>query len=179
MSDSRPTGTAATGDTRPAARAVDPDVDLHVPAQRLEWDRKRFVLPVIAAGGMLGAGARHAASQAWPAPSGSFPWATLGVNVAGCLLIGVLMVLVVEVGGTHPLLRPFAGVGVLGGFTTFSTYAVETTELLRDGDHVLALAYWGGTLALALVAVTLGVVAARGVLATTRVRRRVGSGEPS
>jgi CrcB protein len=177
MSESRPRRTAATGDTRPAARAVDPDVDLHVPDQRLEWDRKRFVLPVIAAGGMLGAGARHAASQAWPAPAGSFPWATLGVNVAGCLLIGVLMVLVVEVGGAHPLLRPFAGVGVLGGFTTFSTYAVETTELLRDGRHGLALAYWGGTLALALVAVTLGAVAARG--ATTRVRRHSGSGEPS
>ena len=123
------------GDDRPAARAVDPDVDLHVPDQRLEWDRKRFVLPVIAAGGMLGAGARHAASLAWPAPPGSFPWTTLGVNVAGCLLIGALMVLVVEVGGAHPLLRPFAGVGVLGGFTTFSTYAVETTELLRDGHH--------------------------------------------
>jgi fluoride exporter len=178
MSEFRPRRTAATGDTRPAARAVDPDVDLHVPAQRLEWDRKRFVLPVIAAGGMLGAGARHAASQAWTAPSGSFPWATLGVNVAGCLLIGVLMVLVVEVGGAHPLLRPFAGVGVLGGFTTFSTYAVETTELLRDGQHVLALAYWGGTLALALVAVTLGAASARGV-ATTRMRRRSGSGEPS
>jgi CrcB protein len=175
MSEPRPT---SSGAPRPSRGAVDPDLDLHVPDQRREWERKRFVLPVIAAGGMLGAGARHAASQAWPAPSGSVPWATLGVNVAGCLLIGVLMVLVVEVGGAHPLLRPFAGVGVLGGFTTFSTYAVETSELLRDGDHVLALAYWAGTLVLALVAVTLGVVAARGgVLAAARARQRLG--EPS
>jgi CrcB protein len=172
MSEPRPAQTT-TGAPHSAAEAIDPDVDLRVSGQRREWDRKRAVLPVIAAGGMLGAGARHAASQAWPAPADSFPWATLGVNAVGCLLIGVLMVFVVEVGGAHPLLRPFAGVGVLGGFTTFSTYAVETSQLLRYGDHVLALAYWAGTLLLALVAVTLGVVSARGgALAAARVRQR-------
>lgn len=151
---------------------VDPDVDLHVDDQRTEWSRHRFVLPVIALGGMLGATTRYAAGEAWPAPDGSFPWATLAVNVSGCLLIGVLMVVVVERGGAHPLLRPFAGVGVLGGFTTFSTYTTETGALLRADEPALALAYWLGTLVLAVAAVALGVV-------TTRAALRVPTGDPA
>jgi CrcB protein len=152
---------------------VDPDVDLRVPAQRREWSRHRFLLPVIATGGMLGAAARHGAAQAWPTDSDAMPWTTLGVNATGCLLIGALMVVVVEVGGAHPLLRPFAGVGVLGGFTTFSTYAVETDALIRAGRPGLALGYWSGTLLVALVAVAVGVVLARAAARTARqVRRR-------
>ena len=146
---------------------ADPDVDLHDPDQAREWQRHRFVLPAIALGGMLGASARHGADLLWPAKPGAVPWTTLGVNVLGCLLIGVLMVLVVEAGGAHPLWRPFAGVGVLGGFTTFSTYAVETTTLLHDGRPGLALAYWAGTLVLALVAVALGLVATRAAVRRT------------
>jgi len=140
---------------------VDPDVDLHDPGQVREWQRHRFVLPAIALGGMLGASARHGADLLWPAKPGAVPWTTLGVNVLGCLLIGVLMVLVVEVGGAHPLWRPFAGVGVLGGFTTFSTYAVETTVLLDDGHPGLAFGYVAGTVVLALAAVTVGLVTTR------------------
>lgn len=156
----------------PQPRGVDPDVDLDDPRQAREWQRHRFVLPVIAAGGMLGASARHGADLLWPARDGAVPWATLGVNVLGCLLIGVLMVLVVPSGGAHPLWRPFAGVGVLGGFTTFSTYAVETTVLLDDGHPGLAFGYWAGTLVLALAAVTLGLVATRAA-----VGRRARAGE--
>jgi CrcB protein len=158
-----------------ATGGVDPDVD--TPARHRDWRRQRFVLPVIAVGGMLGAGARYAAALAWPTRSDAVPWTTLGVNVLGCLLIGVLMVFVVEVGGAHPLLRPFAGVGVLGGFTTFSTYAVDTGSLLRAGRPGVALAYWAGTLVLALVAVVVGVVLARAGARTTarmRMRRRDG-----
>jgi len=142
-------------------RGVDPDVDLHEPGQAREWQRHRFVLPVIALGGMLGASARHGAELLWPTAGGSVPWATLGVNTLGCLLIGVLMVLVVEARGARPLWRPFAGVGLLGGFTTFSTYAVETTVLLDDGHPGLAFGYWAGTLVLALAAALLGLLATR------------------
>jgi fluoride exporter len=152
---------------------TDPDVDLHVAGQRREWTRHRFVLPAIALGGMLGAGARYAAARVWPTPDTAVPWTTLGVNAAGCLLIGVLMVFVVEVGGAHPLLRPFAGVGVLGGFTTFSTYSVDTVTLIDAGRPAVALGYWAGTLLVALAAVLAGVAVARtGVLAATRLRRR-------
>ena len=130
----------------------------------------RGVLPVIAVGGALGASARHAVELAWPSVAGTFPWATFATNVTGCLLIGVLMVWVVEAGGAHPLVRPFLGVGVLGGYTTFSTYAVQTQSLLRGGHVVTAAAYLLGTVVAALLGVALGVAAGR---ATLRLRRGV------
>ena len=149
---------------------VDPDVDLHDPAEGREWARHRVVLPVIAAGGMLGAAARHLAEVTWSAGDGAVPWATLAINVTGCLLLGVLMVLVVEAGDAHPLVRPFLGVGVLGGFTTFSTYTGEVAVLLADGHPARALGYLLGTVVAALAAVTLGVATTRGA-----VRRRTPS----
>ncbi len=158
-------------------QAVDPDVDLHVPRQRRELHAHRSVLPVIALGGMLGAAARHGLELAWPAGTGALPWATLLTNVSGCLLIGMLMVHVVEGGRAHPLLRPFVGVGVLGGYTTFSTYTVQTRDLLAGGHEIVALSYLLGTLAAAILAVVLGVVAARGLLLARRrlSRHRGGS----
>jgi len=146
----------------PAWDPIDPDVDLHVPAQRRELARSHGgVLVVIAAGGGLGALARYGLGRAWPTPAGGFPWATFTVNVVGCLLIGVLMVLISEVGVAHPLARPFLGVGVLGGFTTFSTYADEVRDLLRPGSAPLAFGYLAGTVLGALLAVLAGVRLAR------------------
>lgn len=114
----------------------------------------RRVLGAIAVGGALGASARYAASSAWPAAEGTFPWAVFAVNVSGCALIGVLMVLVAERGTvTHPLVRPFLGVGVLGGFTTFSAYAADVSELLAGQEAVTALVYMAATAVAALGAV--------------------------
>ncbi|MEU8436183.1 CrcB family protein [Streptomyces sp. NPDC029216] len=137
----------------PGAEAIDPDVDLHVPAQRAEPQGR--VLAAVAAGGALGAAARYGVALLWPAGSGGFPWATFWTNAVGCALIGVLMVLISEGGrrSPHPLLRPFAGTGVLGGFTTFSTYAVDFSRLLDEGRAGLALAYAGLTVVGALGAV--------------------------
>jgi len=115
------------------------------------------VLAVVALGGGLGALARYGLAQALPTPPGGFPWSTFVTNVLGCFLIGVLMVLITEVWSAHRLLRPFLGTGVLGGFTTFSTYAVEIRGLLRPGEVPLAFAYLAGTLAAALLAVILAV----------------------
>nr|WP_133852162.1 fluoride efflux transporter CrcB [Labedaea rhizosphaerae] len=112
---------------------------------------------VIALGGGLGALARFGMGKWLPSEPGRFPWGTFLTNVVGCLLIGVLMVLVTEVLQAHPLVRPFFGVGVLGGFTTFSTYAVETQGLLEPGTVVLAFGYLAGTLVAALLAVLAGV----------------------
>ncbi|MEV4334691.1 CrcB family protein [Streptomyces sp. NPDC049597] len=139
-----------------AGEAIDPDVDLHVPAQRAELAgaHKWAVLGAISAGGAVGATARYGATRLWPTPEGAFPWAVFWVNVVGCALIGVLMVLVSEGGrSAHPLVRPLLGVGVLGGFTTFSTYALDFTELLEREEAGAALAYAGGTVAGALAAV--------------------------
>jgi CrcB protein len=143
--------------------AIDPDTDLHVRGARREWSAFRRVLPVIALGGMAGASARHALDLVWPSGPAELPAATLVINASGCLLIGMLMVQVVEVGRAHPLLRPFLGVGVLGGYTTFSTYAVQTRELWADGHAGMSLLYLLLTPAAAVTAVSGGVFLARGI----------------
>ncbi|MCD0453515.1 fluoride efflux transporter CrcB [Actinocorallia sp. API 0066] len=115
----------------------------------------RAALGVVALGGALGALARYGITLALPHEPGAFPWATFLTNVLGCALIGVLMVVVTEVSRAHPLVRPFLGVGVLGGFTTFSTYVVEFQHSMAAGRPVTGLLYLVGTLAAALTAVTL------------------------
>jgi len=143
---------------------VDSDVDLHEPEQRREWSAHRWVLPTIAVGGMAGASARHALEVLWPARPNGFPWATFATNVSGCALIGLLMVYVVDLGAGHPLLRPFIGVGVLGGYTTFSTFAVQADHLIASGSPALALLYLFGSVAAAVVAVATGTTAGRWLL---------------
>ncbi len=123
------------------------------------------VLVAVAAGGALGAVARYGALVVWPVAGGGFPWAVFVVNVSGCALIGVLMVLTVERGRvTHPLVRPFLGVGVLGGFTTFSTYAADVSGLLVRQELLTAVAYLAATVVAALVAVWAGAVVTRRLL---------------
>ncbi|MBD0709814.1 MULTISPECIES: fluoride efflux transporter CrcB [unclassified Streptomyces] len=123
---------------------------------------------VIAAGGVLGATARYAASLVWPTATDAFPWTTFTVNAAGCALLGVLMVLLTEtMTAPHPLLRPFLGTGFCGGFTTFSTYGLDTQRLLAHGESGRAVLYLGGTLVTALLAVAAGVTATRTLAART------------
>lgn len=151
------------------AEPVDPDVDLRVRAQRRELLRHHGpVLVVISLGGGLGALARYGLAQVLLTRPGQFPWGTFTTNVAGCLLIGVLMVLITDVWAAHRLVRPFLGVGVLGGFTTFSTYAVETRGLLQPGTVGLAFTYLAGTLIAAMLAVLAGVWSTRLVFRGTR-----------
>jgi fluoride exporter len=122
----------------------------------------------VAVGGVLGALARWGAGLALPHEPGAFPAATVLVNVLGCFLIGALLVTITEVRRAHPLVRPFLATGVLGGFTTFSTYAVDAQELLWAGHVVTAAAYLAGTLVAALVATWLGIRLARTVARVTR-----------
>jgi CrcB protein len=134
---------------------VDPDVtaseDLASPP-RIHVD----IVCAVAAGGALGALARDAVARAIPHQGAGFPWATFLTNVTGCFLIAALMVLVVERWPDRHLVRPFFGTGILGGFTTFATYAVEGRVLLATGHPVTAGAYLAGTLAAGLVAVVAG-----------------------
>jgi fluoride exporter len=123
--------------------------------------RSAAVLGAVSAGGALGAAARYGLSVAWPHRPGTFPWATFVTNVTGCLLIGVLMVIMTEVLAAHRLLRPFLGTGVLGGYTTFSTYTVDVQQLVSGGAVRTALVYLVGTVAAALVAVYAGITATR------------------
>ncbi|HET7533998.1 MAG TPA: fluoride efflux transporter CrcB [Nocardioidaceae bacterium] len=137
---------------------------------RSRWD----VLLVISMGGALGSLARWGVGELLPWSGEDFPWATFIENVSGGFLLGILMVFLLDVLPPRRYLRPFLGVGLLGGYTTFSTYMLETRELLYSGHVVTAVAYLGGSLLVGLVAVWLGIGTARLVdrLAQRRRRRR-------
>lgn len=117
----------------------------------------------VAVGGAIGAVARYALAAVAPVAEGAFPATTFVINVVGCLLMGVLVVVVTEVRDVHPLARPFLGVGVLGGFTTFSTFAVEGDRLLTGGHLALAGAYLAGTVVAAVLATAAGMALTRHV----------------
>jgi CrcB protein len=154
------------------AEQVDPDVDLHRPEQRPELRRHGLsVLAAISAGGVVGASARYGVGLALPHGPDGWPWSTFLINTSGCFLIGVLMVLILEVWVAHRLVRPFLGVGVLGGYTTFSTYAVEAQQLIGAGRPGLALAYLGATVVAALVAVLVGISVTRALTGITPRKR--------
>jgi CrcB protein len=119
----------------------------------------------VAAGGVAGALARYGAQRGWPTHGTDFPWTILCVNLLGCALIGVLLVLVTERGPVHPLWRPLLGTGVLGGFTTFSTYSVDLQRELSDGRAGQALGYGGGTLVGAVLAVAVATAVTRKLVA--------------
>lgn len=132
-------------------------------SRRRRWD----VALVIAAGGAIGGGARWTVNEAWPPTPGRFPWATFIENVSGCLILGALMVFLLDVWRPHRYARPFLGIGVLGGFTTFSTYTADTRALLLDSQVPLALVYLFGTLIVAMAATWTGVVVARSAAGIT------------
>jgi CrcB protein len=136
---------------------------LRTPRQPAARDQAS-VVAVVALGGALGATARYALSLWWPTPPGGFPWATFWTNVVGCAVIGVFMVVITEVRPAHRLVRPFFGTGVLGGFTTFSTYAVDIRKLADSGHSGTGLAYLAATLLAALTAVWLAATVTRRTL---------------
>lgn len=112
---------------------------------------------IIAAGGGLGAVLRYLIAGVVQYRTDSlFPLGTLTVNVIGCLFIGILMSLVQD----HPLLSPnaraFLAIGLLGSFTTFSTFGYEASALLHDGEWSLGMLYVLGNLIVGLGAVELG-----------------------
>ncbi|HEU5271401.1 MAG TPA: fluoride efflux transporter CrcB, partial [Jatrophihabitans sp.] len=104
-----------------------------------------ITLAAVAAGGVLGAEARYGLSVAIPHHAGQFPWSTLLINLTGSLLIGVLMAWLRRQPAPNPLLRPFLGVGVLGGYTTYSSFAVDVQQLLLAHRPLLALGYLAAT----------------------------------
>ncbi|MEW1928700.1 MULTISPECIES: fluoride efflux transporter CrcB [unclassified Streptomyces] len=135
------------------------------------------VVAVVAVGGAIGASARYGASLIWPTAPGAFPATTLLVNVVGCALMGVLMVVLTEVRASpHRLLRPFFGTGVLGGFTTFSTYAVDIERLVEGGHARTGLAYLALTLLAALAAVWSAAWATRRLAGLAGAGRGAGPG---
>lgn len=132
-------------------------------SRRRSWRRAEpghipwLTLGVIAVGGVIGALARQGLWALFPNRAGAFDWTTLGINAGGCALIGVLMTAITEVRHSHRLTGPFLGTGVLGGFTTFSTYIIEGQQAINSGAPQTGLAYLAATLTAALLAVYAGV----------------------
>ena len=118
----------------------------------------------VAAGGALGAMMRFAVGN-WVAGfwQGRIPIATLGVNIVGSFLIGVLYVLIAERGIIHPDWRSIAMVGMLGALTTFSTFSLETVHLLEQGLTGAALVYVMTSLAACVFAVWLAMMVTRAI----------------
>ena len=122
-------------------------------AQRLFW---------ICLAGALGTGARYlvglwATQRFGPA----FPYGTLIVNVVGCFLIAVILQTALTISTFSPTLRLALTVGFMGGLTTYSSFAYETTALFRGGSSAAALANFGVTTLACFLAVALGLAAAR------------------
>jgi CrcB protein len=121
------------------------------------------VLAVVATGGVLGSLGRWGVGLALPHPAGGMPWATLVVNVTGAFAMGLLVAFLVDRPGVHRLLRPFVGVGVLGGWTTFSALAVDVVQLGVAGRAPVLLAYLVATFVVGVLAVGGGVALGRRV----------------
>ena len=113
-------------------------------------------LLTVAAGGALGATARYAVDVVASAWGLAAPWATLTVNLVGCALMGLLVSAVLAHPARHPLWRPFLGIGVLGGFTTFSAFAADAVLLADAGDIAASAAYVIASLGGGLLALWLG-----------------------
>lgn len=115
---------------------------------------------LVALGGALGATLRYLVTSWVQQRVDFFPWGTLAVNLLGSFLIGVVLELTVR-GFLSSQARLFLAVGLLGGFTTFSSFSWETLALLEDGDVLPALLYAGGSLVVGIVLAWLGSVTVR------------------
>lgn len=112
---------------------------------------------VIGFGGFLGTIARFGLSGLVHKHFGGyFPYGTLVINILGCLVIGILMYLIEDRSMFGPTARLFLTIGLLGGFTTFSSFGYESVELLRDGDYRSAAFNVGASVVLGLGAVWAG-----------------------
>ena len=114
----------------------------------------------VAIGGAIGSMARFGLSRALPAPG--FPLATLTVNVAGSLAMGLLAALLAQRGAAW---APLLLTGILGGFTTFSAFSLDTLTLWERGQGAMAAIYVGGSVLLSLAAVFAGMTIGRGIFA--------------
>ena len=124
-------------------------------------------LGVILLGGTAGTALRAWIEGAFAPPIGEWPWATFGINLSGALLLGTLLELLAATGpdrGWRRGVRLGVGTGLLGGYTTYSTFSVETLQLLHAGAWLLGLGYAISSVLLGLVAAFLGGRAARRVL---------------
>lgn len=116
-------------------------------------------------GGTIGTAIRYALDSAFGVPYGAFPWVTLIINVSGSLLLGALLAAVTSrpVSAASTTLRLTLGTGLLGGYTTYSTFAVETM-FLAPASPLLSLAYAGGSVVMGFLAALIGALTVRALV---------------
>jgi CrcB protein len=145
------------------------------------WLRRRGpIYAVIALGGFAGGNTRYALGLVWPEQPGAFPWTTFGINVSGAFVLALLLVLILEAWEAPTWVRPLAGTGFLGAFTTFSSVAFALDRFAAADEWLLFCAYMGFSVLAGLAAASFGVVLARSWVAA-RTRHSVGerADEPS
>lgn len=125
------------------------------------------MLLAVAAGGALGSMGRYAMMSglgAWFGPATAFPYGTLAVNLLGSLVMGMLVEASALIWSPSPELRAFLAIGVLGGFTTFSTFSLDVVVLLKSGNHMAAFVYVATSFVLGVAALFAGMALMRQVI---------------
>ena len=145
---------------------------LDTPVRRPTRRAEPWVLAAIALGGALGGPARYGVAQVIHVAPNTFPWATFWTNISGSFALGLLLALILERFPPSRYLRPFVATGFLGAYTTYSTFAVETDLLIKNGHAAIGLGYAAASLAVGFLAVWVGIWMARVIPLPRRGGRR-------
>jgi fluoride exporter len=154
------------GTTGPASETATPsgrDV-LRVQRRHRHRGRTAATYGVIFAGGMVGGTLRYVLEEVFPEPERGFPVTTFVINVGGAFALALLLVLVAEALDPGPYVRPALGTGLLGSFTTFSTFVVAADRLVLLDRWWVAAGYVLGSAVAGLAAASFGLVIGRGVV---------------
>lgn len=120
---------------------------------------------LVMSGGAIGAGLRYGLFRALPMSAAGWPWSTFAVNIIGGCCMGILAIWLLRGDSSAEPLRLFIGVGVLGGFTTFSAFSLEIAQMVQRGQMGMAAAYSVASILLALGALFAGMAAAKAIWA--------------
>lgn len=120
-----------------------------------------YSILLVMSGGAIGAGLRFGLSRALPYSGQGWPWSTFAANILGGLAMGILAAWVLRGDNSAEPLRLFVGVGVLGGFTTFSAFSLEMARMIEQGQTGLAAGYALTSVLFALGALFAGMTAAK------------------
>lgn len=139
---------------------IDPDQVPRPPGPRPVWARPGIMV-AIGIGGILGACSRYEVALAITSRPGTFPLSTFVINVSGSFVLGALLAVIIERWRPSEYVRPFAATGFLGAYTTWSTFMVDTDNLLKAGHVSVATEYVAASLAAGLAAVYFGMMLVR------------------
>lgn len=156
----------------PTPEALDASVDdekrRRVAQRRRQRSAQLFIVFALGCGGVVGAVARFAVSLGLPTSANEFPWSTFLINMSGSAILGFLFILLIEQFPRGRLVRPLVGSGVIGAYTTFSTFEVDTVLLFRAHDIGTGVLYLLSSLFAGLLATWMGMNVARLVIKAER-----------